>query len=76
MTYRCGIGPGLGIEAGPPQVACDGPGCDAIIIVSDRAPAWLRNGTAPPGWLKVPKTEFTISHYCPKCKVAQPRGKR
>jgi hypothetical protein len=70
MTYHCGIGPGLGIEARDPSVTCDGDSCLAFIVAGLKCPAWLRKGIAPPGWLKVPNDPegFTSSHYCPTCR--------
>lgn len=50
MSYRCGIGPGLGLEPGPPRVSCDADGCRARIIIDGRPPAWFFNYKAKPGW--------------------------
>ncbi len=72
MTYRCGIGPRLGLPEGPPHVFCDAPGCtakfEAVEARGGGPPAWLRNGTAPPGWRTIRRGEHRID-YCPEHKM-------
>jgi hypothetical protein len=76
MTYRCGIGPGLGAMARDPAVSCDAPECAATVVLrSNIAPAWLLNGKAPKGWACTPRMPYDENgcrpkqrHFCPEHK--------
>ncbi len=72
MTYRCGIGAGLGPIARDPGVYCDGVGCHAAVMVRGDAPVWLLKRKAPPGWKLIRRENEDGSifrrDYCPQCK--------
>ena len=81
MSYIAGIGPGMeryGFTPGEPRVICDGCGLTSYGLTRSGQPsAWLRNGKAPPGWIKVVKpTDTAPHHYCGKCKEAGSNGTR
>lgn len=73
MTYRCGIGPGLPIPVGTPQITCDAPGCSARVVIAPgrlAPPVWFLDGKAPPRW-KMKRTEDGRRRdWCPKHKEA------
>jgi hypothetical protein len=75
MTYVCGFGPGmagLGIEPGPPHIFCDTCGLKyEAKETRGGAPAWLRNGTAPKGWLVRRTADGQRRDYCPRHKATQ-----
>lgn len=66
MSYRCGIGPGIGLEVGPPRIKCDGDGCDERIVIGEgkRPPAWFLDGKAAPKWQLIRDGEKRID-LCP-----------
>lgn len=69
MTYRCGVGPEVyGVEI-PPSVECDMCGARYYEHRRGDPPAWMRNGTAPRGWL-LRRCEAGRKDYCPQCKGA------
>ena len=74
MTYHAGIGLGmavLGFRPREPHVTCDGCGMVASGVTRDGWPtAWLRNGTAPPGWRLTRREDGTSDHRCKACLVA------
>jgi hypothetical protein len=54
MSYRAGIGPGLGrlFGDGPsaPTISCDGEGCRAAIVIDGNPPGWFLGRRPKPGW--------------------------
>lgn len=80
MTYRCGLGPGLGNR--PPHIICDEPSCSAVIVIDGDPPLWFLEGRAKRGWglrrIETPEGRITRTDYCSAhrhlLKPAPPRG--
>ena len=71
MSYRAGIGPGLGIPPGEPHIYCDKCGRTAPVTPAN-APGlpykWFLNGKAKPGWAGGSNADHTRWDLCPDCK--------
>lgn len=51
MSYRCGIGAGMGLKPGGPVIICDGCGLEFPLDRGPRIPpAWFLDGKPPRGW--------------------------
>jgi hypothetical protein len=81
MTYRCGIGPGLPFEQGPPHVRCDTCGLRISAETKSGGPTqWLLKRKAPKGWMMIRRENEDGSvfrrDYCPSCRAsAESEGK-
>lgn len=67
MTYRCGIGPGLGLPQRDPHFVCDACGVYFYLKTNRPPPAWFLDGQPPRGWRASGEQDQKKTHACARC---------